>query len=94
MVSVMIIDAADNVGVAIESIKKGDTISYLDMTKKQVDIKAAEDISIYHKFALCNIPQGQPVVKYGQHIGVAAADIKQGEHVHEHNVKSVRENLG
>ena len=30
-----------------------------------------------------------------KHIGHAARDIKQGEkHVHEHNVKAVRENLG
>ena len=41
-----------------------------------------------------DIPADAPIVKYGEHIGHAARDIKQGEHVHEHNVKSVRENLG
>ena len=35
----------------------------------------------------------EPVVKYGEHIGVAACDIKAGEHVHVHNVEGHRENL-
>lgn len=94
MVNGMIIDASDNVGVAIEPIQKGEMISYVGSDKKIVEIKALEDIQIYHKFAVCNIPADTPVVKYGEHIGKAARDIKQGEHVHVHNVKSVREDLG
>lgn len=39
------------------------------------------------------IAKGEPVVKYGEHIGLAANDIKIGEHVHRHNVESHRENL-
>ena len=34
-----------------------------------------------------------PVIKYGEHIGIAVADIKAGEHVHIHNVEGHRENL-
>ena len=30
---------------------------------------------------------------YGEHIGIAVADIKAGEHVHIHNVEGHRENL-
>ena len=33
------------------------------------------------------------VVKYGEHIGLAACDIHVGEHVHVHNVQNHRENL-
>lgn len=94
MVNGMIIDGSDNVGVAIEPIKKGEVISYVGSNKKIVTIEAKEDIQIYHKFAVCNITKDTPITKYGEHIGKAAIDIKQGEHVHVHNVKSVRENLG
>ncbi len=39
-----------------------------------------------HKYALCDIPRGANVIKYGNPIGHATADIKKGEHVHTHNV--------
>ena len=65
-------------------------------TRKPFLFTAVEDIQIYHKnrYHIKDIPADAPIVKYGEHIGHAARDIKQGEHVHEHNVKSVRENLG
>ena len=94
MINAMIIDEKDNVAVVIEPVKKGDTVSYVDKNKKTVSFTAVEDIQIYHKIAIKDIPADEPVVKYGEHIGHATRDIKQGEHVHEHNVKAVRENLG
>ena len=94
MINAMIIDGKDNVAVVIEPVKKGDTVSYVDMDKKTVTFTAIEDVQIYHKIAIKDIPAEEPVVKYGEHIGHAAREIKQGEHVHEHNVKAVRENLG
>ena len=94
MINAMIIDGKDNVAVVIEPVKKGDTVSYVDMDKKTVTFTAIEDVQIYHKIAIKDSPADEPVVKYGEHIGHAAREIKQGEHVHEHNVKAVRENLG
>ena len=41
-----------------------------------------------HKFAVCDIKEGENVIKYGQPIGHAICDIKKGEHVHTHNVKT------
>ncbi|MDN5568893.1 MAG: UxaA family hydrolase [Paracoccus sp. (in: a-proteobacteria)] len=38
-----------------------------------------------HKIARADIVQGQAVVKYGQTIGYATADIAAGDHVHGHN---------
>ena len=35
----------------------------------------------------------KPIVKYGEHIGIAGCDIKAGEHVHVRNVEDHRENL-
>ncbi len=41
-----------------------------------------------HKYALCDIKKGENIIKYGNPIGHATADIKAGEHVHTHNVKT------
>ena len=41
-----------------------------------------------HKYALIDIKKGENIIKYGNPIGHATADIKRGEHVHTHNVKT------
>ncbi len=41
-----------------------------------------------HKIALCDIKEGQEIIKYGYSIGHAVGDIKKGEHVHTHNIKT------
>ena len=92
MRNAMIIDAKDNVAVAIEPIAKGDAAVYV-CEGKEVSLPALEDITIYHKLATRDIAKGEPVVKYGEHIGVASSDIKAGEHVHVHNVEGHRADL-
>ena len=92
MRNAMIIDAKDNVAVAIEPIAKGDAAVYV-CEGKEVSLPALEDITIYHKLATRDIAKGEPVVKYGEHLGLASSDIKAGEHVHVHNVEGHREDL-
>lgn len=46
------------------------------------------EIPAGHKYALKDIKKGEAVIKYGEIIGRATADIKAGEWVHTHNVKS------
>ena len=41
-----------------------------------------------HKYAVRDIKCGENVIKYGNPIGHATKDIKRGEHVHTHNVKT------
>lgn len=41
-----------------------------------------------HKYAIKDIKCGENVIKYGNPIGHATADIKKGEHVHSHNVST------
>ena len=92
MRNAMIIDAKDNVAVAIEPIAKGDDAVYV-CGGREVSLPALEDSTIYHKLATRDIAKGEPVVKYGEHIGIASSDIKAGEHVHVHNVEGHREDL-
>ena len=92
MINAMIIDLKDTVAVAIEPIAKGEDVNY-KVGDEVKTIKALNDVQIYHKLAIKDMAKGEPVVKYGEHIGLAASDIKIGEHVHTHNVESHRENL-
>ena len=92
MRNAMIIDPQDNVAVAIEPIAKGETATYV-CEGKEFSLPVLVDITIYHKLATRDILKGQPVVKYGEHIGLAAEDIPVGYHVHVHNVLNNRENL-
>ncbi len=48
------------------------------------------EVNLYdgHKYALRDIAAGENIIKYGNPIGHATADIKAGEHVHTHNVKT------
>lgn len=89
----MIIEPIDNVAVAIESLSPGDAASYQlpDGTFHTVTIQTF--IPLYHKFAVRKIGAGEKIIKYAEHIGEASVDINPGEHVHIHNVISVRENL-
>jgi (2R)-sulfolactate sulfo-lyase subunit alpha len=82
----------DNVGVAIEDIRAGDEAQgiYIEDRSMGPIIKALEDIPLGHKIALRDIKAGERVIKYGRVIGVATRDIKVGEHVHIHNVKSIK----
>lgn len=41
-----------------------------------------------HKYAVKDISIGSEIIKYGQPIGIAQCDIKKGEHVHSHNMKT------
>ena len=92
MLNAMIVEPKDNVIVAIEPIKKGETVTYMCEGAEKT-LTALEDITIYHKLAACDIAKGEPISKYGEHIGLAARDIKMGEHVHCHNLEEHREFL-
>ena len=73
------ISPSDNVAVTLCDMKAGEVCG---------DVTLQNDIPRGHKFALCDIPKGEDIIKYASPIGHASCDIKAGEHVHTHNVKS------
>lgn len=77
------INPADNVAVAIDNsgLPKGTAIC---IGGKEIIV--AEDIKRGHKVALCDIAEGEKVIKYGYPIGVASKDIKIGQWIHSHNL--------
>ena len=92
MVSKFLVHAKDDhVGVATYDIKKGEEVEgvYLDNNQKS-SLKAVEDISLGHKIALRDMKKGEKVIEYGEPVGQVTKDIKKGEHVHVHNIKTMR----
>ncbi len=51
---------------------------------------AVENIPFGHKISLSDISKGMQVIKYGQIIGKTSMAINKGQHVHVHNLESLR----
>lgn len=89
MKAIVVMGETDNVGNAIEDIKKGDGVLYT-MGGTQRELQAVDDISFGFKVAVKDIPAKSPIIKYGETIGLASRAITTGECVHIHNVEGNR----
>jgi len=91
MIQFLVHEKADTVGVATVDIKAGEMAKGLYMdTQDPVEVKALQDIPLGHKIALADHAAGGGVIKYGEDIGKVVQDIRPGEHVHTHNLKTRR----
>ncbi len=91
MIQFLVHEKADNVGVATIDIKSGETAQGLYMDNQEnIEMKVLQDIPLGHKIALADLKTDGSVIKYGADIGRIVADIKSGEHVHIHNLKTRR----
>ena len=83
-------DEKDNVGVVvIETTKKGQNCNaWIMENDKTVDVPSANEVPLDHKIALKDLKVGDTIFKYGHDIGKVVKEIKKGEHVHVHNVKT------
>ncbi|MCR4691429.1 MAG: altronate dehydratase family protein [Lachnospiraceae bacterium] len=79
----MKIHQSDNVILALEDISAG-CAAYGD----GISLVTKDTVPRGHKIAVRDLKEGDPVIKYGAVIGIAAKDISTGEHVHVHNVKT------
>lgn len=77
------INENDNVAVALEVIPENTTVSV-----GETEVTTTMEIPAGHKFALADIAEGTPVIKYGFRIGIATAAVKKGEWIHTHNLKT------
>lgn len=69
------VNEKDNVAIAVNDIKAG--------TELMQGVVAGQDIPQAHKIALCNIPAGREIIRYGVVIGYAIRDIKKGDWINE-----------
>ena len=72
------IHPSDNVAVALEHLEAGENAI----------VPLKEAVGRGHKFALREIKAGENILKYGMPIGSAKQDIRPGEKVHTHNMKT------
>lgn len=77
------INKEDKVAVALKPLEKGSCLNVDGQT-----VTLLEDIPQGHKFALCDMKAGEPVIKYGASIGNAKEDIFAGSWIHVHNIKT------
>ncbi len=66
----------DNVVVAVQDLAAG--------TQIMEDLTVNQDIPQAHKIALCDIPAGGEIVRYGVVLGYAIHDIRKGDWINEH----------
>jgi hypothetical protein len=78
----IIINASDNVAVALKDLARGEQLVLPDGRTLTV----LADIAYSHKICLEDIPAGGAVVKYGEIIGEAKTPIRKGDWVHLHNL--------
>lgn len=86
--SAVIISEKDNVATALRTLQAGEKVR-LAVGESELVVKLTEGIIPGHKFAIAKITRGEHVIKFGEVIGAATADIKVGAHVHTHNVASL-----
>lgn len=77
------IDASDNVAVSLKELAMGVEIEFNAET-----LVLNNNIPLGHKVALEDIAEGEKIVKYGFPIGKAVKNIKKGDWVHSHNMKT------
>ena len=82
--NVIVINPEDNVAVALFDITEGSPVRI----SGELEFQALEDIPFSHKVAIRDIQAGDTVRKYGEAIGCAGEDIRQGSWVHTHNLKT------
>jgi Altronate dehydratase len=70
----MRLNEIDNVAIARRNINVGEEGAVVAIPKG-------------HKVAICDIAQGQPIIKYAQIIGYASRSIPLGMHVHVENLE-------
>ena len=83
MKSFIKINPSDNVAVALVPLSKGTVIKLDDTT-----LTLTEGIMQGHKFSLKNLKPGDSIIKYGNPIGHATAEIPAGSWIHTHNLKT------
>ena len=79
------LDPADTVAVCRRAVSAGERVRF-----DGGELTAVEHVPQGHKVALRAHEAGDQVLKYGRPIGVATVAVAIGEHVHVHNLASVR----
>ena len=85
------VDDKDNVAtIFANGITDGTVVRMTDRKGAGELITVHGDVPYGHKIAVKDIARGEHIIKYGESIGAADADIRKGEYVHVHNMVALR----
>lgn len=73
----------DNVLITCSTILPGEEADFHGLK-----VVFSHILNLGHKIAATEISKGEKIIKFGVPIGSATEDIRAGEHVHLHNMKS------
>ena len=88
-IDAIMIKSSDNVATAIRELAAGDR-ARVGVGEDTKEIAVRDTVAYGHKFATRDIAQGEDIIKYGEVIGRATADIGIGFHAHIQNIESLR----
>lgn len=85
------VDDLDNVATIFAAgITDGTQVEVHDKRGHAQTVRVHGDVPYGHKIALKDIAKGEAIIKYGQSIGTASRDIREGDYVHIHNLDAMR----
>ena len=84
-IDAIMVSDTDNVATCLDDVAAGADAAVM-VGKDIFPVHAMQAIPRGHKLAVAPIAAGDAIMKYGEVIGKASADIARGAHVHVHNV--------
>jgi altronate dehydratase small subunit len=88
-IDAIVLNISDNVATAVQELKVGQEAT-VRLNRELSRIVIKEDIPYGHKFTVRSVRKGEEILKYGEVIGRATADIGAGCHAHVQNIESLR----
>ncbi len=85
----LMLSEKDNVATLLEDVAPGTEV-LIRLGSDTSTVNAGESIAFGFKIAVSDIARGAAIIKYGETIGIASSDIKQGDMVHVHNLEGGR----
>ena len=87
----VVLNPRDTVATALRELRPGESIRLRDAAGgNALTVTVHDPVPAFHKLAILPLAGGEAVIKYGEAIGKATRTIRPGEHVHTHNLRSVR----
>jgi altronate dehydratase len=84
------INHEDNVATVMHDVASNELVMVKSRDGQETQVLSLNAIPFGHKIALQEIKCGEPIIKYGEKIGIATDLIKPGSYVHVHNLESAR----
>jgi altronate dehydratase len=88
-IAALVLNEKDDVAVLVRPVAAGEFVT-VGGARGTFTLRAKAATPLGHKLALHALAAGSDVRKYGEVIGRLTADVAAGEHVHVHNLTSLR----